>query len=149
MLEFKAIEPTKENILNLEKLRYNAYSFFAPFLDETQSYYFKKIMEEKILAIGAFLNSSLVAGCYISNSHNSLYIEQIFVKKEFQNHKELRIGSSLMKYVLKNKENIEIFFHENFNYAKVEPASNSLVEYYEKLGFHESNEQLDTFHKRI
>ena len=106
-------------------------------------------MEEKILAIGAFLNSSLVAGCYISNSHNSLYIEQIFVKKEFQNHKELRIGSSLMEYVLKNKENIEIFFHENFNYAKVEPASNSLVEYYEKLGFHESNEQLDTFHKRI
>lgn len=43
MLEFKLIEPTEENILKLEELRYNAYSFFDPFLDETKSYYLKKI----------------------------------------------------------------------------------------------------------
>lgn len=149
MLKFKIIEPTKENILELERLRYSAYSFFDPTLNETNSYYFKKIWEGKMIACGAFLNSSLVAGCYISNSHHSLYIEQIFVKKEFQNHKDLRIGSTLIEYVLKNKEWIENFFHESFSYAKVEPASNSLIEYYGKLGFKESNEQLDTFHKRI
>ena len=42
------------------------------------------------------------------------------MKKDFQNHKELHIGSTLMEYVLKNKEAIE-----NFNYAKVEPTSKS------------------------
>ena len=45
------------------------------------------------------------------------------------------VANPIINNELKNKENIEIFFHENFNYAKVEPASNSLVEYYEKLGF--------------
>lgn len=151
MLKFRIIEPKDSNFLQLEKLRYNAYAIVDDGLDKSKTYYFRKLKERKMIACGAFLDTMLVAGCYISNSQHSLYFEQIFVRKDmqFKENSELHIGSNLVHFVLENKNVIENFFNERFNYAKVEPASSSLKNYYEKLGFKMTNVELDTFHKRI
>ena len=57
--------------------------------------------------MGAFLGSVLIAGCYVSQSRQSLYIEQLFVRKDVQYHPDLHVGTALIKYVLQHKEEIE------------------------------------------
>ena len=67
--------------------------------------------------MGAFLGSVLIAGCYVSQSRQSLYIEQLFVRKDVQYHPDLHVGTALIKYVLQHKEEIESFFHASFHDA--------------------------------
>ena len=149
MLEFKMLKPTEKNILELERLRRNAYSFSDDSLEEIKSYYAYMIIEGKVFVWGAFLDSALIAGCYVSQSRQSLYIEQLFVRKDVQYHPDLHVGTALIKYVLQHKEEIESFFHASFHDANVEPASQALTGYYEKLGFRNTNDSLNTFRKRI
>ena len=131
------------DISKLEKLRCNAYGMEY---NGDNLYYKNKISDGNIVPLGCFYKQELVAGIYISNSLNSLFIEQIFVKREFQNS-DLHIGNYLLHYVLKNKHIFEDYFGVKFSYSRLDNRGHE--SFYEKLGYVSENNLLDTMKKRI
>ncbi len=138
-LEIKMFSDVSE----LEKLRCNAYSMDY---HGDNSYYTNKIREGSILSLGCFYQKELVAGIYLSNSIQSLFIEQIFVKKEFQNS-DLHIGNYLLHYVLENKHIFEEYFGVTFHCSRLDNRGHE--SFYERLGYVSENNLLDTMKKRI
>ena len=125
-----------------EHLRQDAYSSTEKFSD----FYLKKIKEGYLLAFGCFYQNQLVGCAYLSNYLNSLYIEQLFVKKEYQNH-PLHIGYHLLEYILVNKKIFEDYFNEIFEYSRLESRGHD--SFYQALGYRQENNLLETMKKRI
>ena len=123
----------------LEKIRNDAYEI------ENSSELYKKIaLEGKLFFAGAYLKEELVAGCFISNRYDSVFIEELFVMKKYQKNK-LHIGSNLLKYILANKEEIEIYYDRKFHLSKLEAASKQLEEFYKKLGYRTQDDYIHCF----
>ncbi len=141
----------EDSIRQLEKLRADAYGFdsqqsFA--MDFANTYYAQEMKRGKYLVYGSFFQSELVAGCYISDAFHSLFIEQLFVKKCYQ-ETGLYIGRNLLRYILQNKFVFEEFFQMQFFYSKLSPSSQKSTLIYEKMGYSESSSELGLFRKRI
>ena len=153
MLTFQRIDINDKTIALLGKLRYDAYAIdFLNFTTKgTETYYSHELKNKKYLVYGAYLANELVAACYISDVFNSLYIEQIFVKKSLQYDQEnnLHIGSNLLKFVLNDRFQIEEYFEKKFQVCKLSPVSKAAQMFYEKMGFKLANEQMDIFEKKI
>ena len=128
--------------IKLESIRSSAY-MCEPYISNN---FLNRLNNGKILLAGALLNNELVAGCYISSCDNSLYIEQLFVDSYYQDN-ELHIGSNLLKFILDNKEYVELFFGKSFSFSRLE-ASDDLAPFYEKIGYR-SNDNYLKMVKRI
>lgn len=81
MISCKNLKITDENIEKLELARFDAYGMKVDDFDLKNTFSANQLRNKKYLAFGAYLEDELVGGCYISNSRNSLYIEELFVKK--------------------------------------------------------------------
>lgn len=136
-IEYQTIPITEENINLLEQLRYNAYGIDSTNFKVEETYHAKQLREGKYLVFGCFLETQLAGACYISNSYNSLYIEQLFIKKEYQ-RSNLHLGSNLLKYILKNKQIIENYFQTNFYYSYLDTSKNN-EQLFLQLGYQEKN----------
>lgn len=136
-IEYKTLPPTKTNLLKLEKIRLNAYNINTKDLSPKETFYYQKLKEKKYLIYTCYLNNKLVGGCYISNSNNSLYIEQLFISKNQQNSK-YHLGKNLLKYILTQKKEIEKYFNQTFNYSTLDslPKATTL---YKSLGYKQKN----------
>lgn len=127
----------------LESLRLDSYDIHELKLNQ---YYFDKFINHKLLAYEVHYRNELVGGAYISSSFNSLFVEQLFIKKEFQ-RSYLHVGSKLLEYIIKNKETCELFFKTKFNISRLESRNNET--FYQKLGYQKENNIYDTMKKRI
>lgn len=134
-IEYQTIPITEENINLLEQLRYNAYGIDSTNCKLEETYHAKQLREGKYLVFSCFLENQLAGACYISNSHNSLYVEQLFIKKEYQ-RSNLHLGSNLLKYILKNKQIIENYFQTNFYYSYLDTSKNN-EQLFLQLGYQE------------
>jgi len=143
-IKYSILKPTDENIILLEQLRYNAYGFDNQELKNGNPLHIKYLKEGKYLAFGSYLNDQLIGGCYISNSHNSLYIEELFISKQHQKT-SLHLGTNLLLHILKNKDKVEEYFKTKLNYSYLEPRKNTET-FYENLGYKETS---NFFKKRI
>lgn len=133
------------NMINdMEKLEQIRKESIGVSMDQP-SYYFEQLKNGSIIPIAALYNDNIVGGVYVSSSQETLYIEYIFVDEEYQNK---GIGSSLIKYVLENKELFEDIFKNKFILSKLEPNSDKIVNFYKNLGYSEPNE-LNMMKKRI
>ena len=90
-----------------------------------------QLRNKKYLAFGAYLEDKLVGGCYVSNSRNSLYIEELFVRKDA---KQIEVGTNLLKYVLKRKSFIEKHYQQEFSTSCLENRE-ELNGIYQSLGY--------------
>ena len=81
-ISYNLLIPTRENVKTLECLRENAYQQAS--LLEEEKYYTERILSGEFLAYRASYDKEPVAGIYVSNRFGSLYIDQLFVKYEFQ-----------------------------------------------------------------
>ena len=138
-MEFKILDSNYDNIIKLETIRNNIKNI---------DFYIKNVKEKRFVMVGAYLNNELIGGAYISSSFNSLYIEKIFVKKEYQRN-ELHVGYNLMKYILSNKSVFEHFFNKEFYYSKLEPNSKEIEQFYNKLGYVSEDNIIGIMKKRI
>lgn len=133
-------EIISDNLIpKLEELRFDAYGIFQTDIPYDATYYAKELRQNKYVVYTCYIETELVGACYVSNENNSLYIEQLFVKKQYQNSK-LSIGKSLMMYVLNDKNYLEQYFNKKINKSYLSTRSSKLEQYYEKLGYEKVDE---------
>lgn len=140
-IEYKIIFSNKTNplsesiIYSLEKLRLEANNIDISTFPIQETYYFSNLKTNTYLIFTTYLENELVAACYIKNTYNSLYIDQLFVKKEYQNS-PYHFGSNLLKYILNHKQLIEKHLNTSFTYSYLEP-NNKTKNFYQSLGYQE------------
>lgn len=128
----KQVDLSIENIYLLETLRFKAYSMNESF--EGNTFYSIGITNGTMIPFGFYINDTLVAGCYVSSCHNSLYIEQLFVHPQLQNS-GLRAGRLLLNYVLSQKEELEKYFQKKFTFSALEASNEKAKALYLKMGY--------------
>ena len=131
MISCKNLKITDENIEKLELARFDAYGMKRDDFDLKNTFSADQLRNKKYLAFGAYLEDKLVGGCYVSNSRNSLYIEELFVRKDA---KQIEVGTNLLKYVLKRKSFIEKYYRQEFNTSCLENRE-ELNGIYQSLGY--------------
>ena len=92
MISCKNLKITDENIEKLELARFDAYGMKTDDFDLKNTFSANQLRNKKYLAFGAYLEDKLVGGCYVSNSRNSLYIEELFVRKDA---KQIEVGTKI------------------------------------------------------
>ena len=137
MLEYKVITLNDENAIALENLRFKVYDYKN--IEPTETYFYREIKNGKILPFGVYENNELIAGCYVSNSYKTLFIEHLFVLKEYQNS-ENHIGTNLLRYVLDNKEICENFFKMKFEFSYLDNRCSK--SFCEALGYKENRNDM-------
>ena len=85
-------------------------------------YFTRAIRDGKIVVLGCFLQNELVGGAYLSSTYQSLFIESIFVRKEYQRH-SLHVGSFMFRYILEHKDIFEKIFHTSFYQCRLESSN--------------------------
>lgn len=131
MISCKNLKITDENIEKLELARFDAYGMKTDDFDLKNTFSANQLRNKKYLAFGAYLEDELVGGCYVSNSRNSLYIEELFVRKDA---KQIEVGTNLLKYVLKRKSFIEKHYQQEFSTSCLENRE-ELNGIYQSLGY--------------
>lgn len=131
MISCENLKITDENIEKLELARFDAYGMKTDDFDLKNTFSANQLRNKKYLAFGAYLEDELVGGCYVSSSRNSLYIEELFVRKDA---KQIEVGTNLLKYVLKRKSFIEKYYHQEFNTSCLENRE-ELNGIYQSLGY--------------
>ena len=137
MTDYKVVD----DINSVENLRRYSYGFG----EDINKFYSNSLTNKTMIAIGAYIDEKLVGAAYISSYLTSLYIENIFVDKEYRNNK---VATNLIKYVITNKDIFENFFGKEFITSKLEPNSSEIIRLYERLGYSEPN-SFNIMNKRI
>ncbi len=146
-ITYEIIDPKEENIILLENLRFDAYGISIERID-LNSFYATSLKTGKDIAFGCFINGELLAACYVTNTYDSLFIDQLFVKKSYQ-ESGLQLGRKLLAYINLNKKIIEEYFGLNFTISRLEYNSIKSKSLYEKLGYRETNSSLGIMKKAI
>ena len=73
-------------------------------LKQTSNYYLDKILNNDLYVLATLDQKNIVAGCYFHRFDTFLVIDQVFVKKEYQNT-GLKLGRELIKKLILSKEN--------------------------------------------
>ena len=130
----KIISEEEEEILKAELLRMRAFNLLPETLDIDNSFYYMEMMNGSIIPYAMYIRGRMVAACYVSGAFDSLHIDQLFVMPELQG-KGLRLGRSLLNYVVNDKERIEERLHHEFEYATIEPINKKVSELYQEEGY--------------
>lgn len=147
IIDYEIIEPTEENIIDLEVLRFNAHGVNVSTID-FHSFHSNAIRDGRYLVFGSYIAGELVGACYVSDLHNSLFIEHLFVKESYQ-ESGLRLGRKLLSYINLNKRVVEEYFGHELNTSRLEYNSTKSKTLYEKIGYRETNSLLGTMKKAI
>lgn len=142
------LAPNEENICLVERLRYNAYGYNIEEKDIRKTYYAHELREKHMCIFACYYQEELVAACYVSDSFRSLYIEQLFVAKDYQEI-GLHLGKTLLEYILGHKQIVEEIFQTKFSWSKLAHSSTKSKTIYEKIGYKEVNQILNIMKKRI
>lgn len=140
--------PTPSNILKIEQIRYNAYSKKVTDEELKNTYYAQKLLSQEIICFIYTYHDEVVAGCYVSSDFNSLYVEQLFVLKKYQ-EVGLHLGQKLLSYIIKHKDIVESYFNQELSYTKLSPNSDKSYNIYKKMGYRLIHKSLNVFGKRI
>lgn len=147
-MNIKEIKINEEIISKLEKLRLDAYHIKEKSINPSDTFYKRELQNKKYLVYGIFKEQEIIAACYISNSNNSLFIEQLFVKSIYQ-EKGLALGRKLLQFVLSQKEQIEKYYEQQLYYSKLYYNSEKSKKMYEKIGYTLINQELCLLRKKI
>lgn len=140
--------PTPSNILKIEQIRYNAYSKKVAYEELKNTYYAQKLLSQEIICFIYTYHDEVVAGCYVSSDFNSLYVEQLFVLKKYQ-EVGLHLGQKLLSSIIENKNFIEHYFNKEFTYTKISPCDPKSNNIYKKMGYRLIHKSLNIFGKKI
>ncbi|MDE5888844.1 MAG: GNAT family N-acetyltransferase [Bacilli bacterium] len=147
-VEIKVLKPSKENIKECERIRYDAIGQVIPEQFLTSSKCAGRLYNAEMLIFGMYLDDILAAGCYVSDSFDTLFIDHLFVKKEFQ-ETGLYLGRQLLKHVLDNREATEKYFHFRPTKSELFYIDNKSKRTYEKMGYTIKNSEIGLMSKQL
>ena len=127
----KIIEPYhKEDINEIETLRKKVFHLKV----NTINRYEHHINYGKIIPFGLYKEEELVAGCYVGDAFDKLYVYFLFVKEEYQ-HTGLKLGRTLLQYVMDNKELVEKRLETSYQESALHPSNENNKALYQRFGF--------------
>lgn len=130
MIKYVLLKRNTKTISNLETMRLNVFNF-PPYLNGSK--YFKyNIKHRNFLVYGLIIDNKLVGASYISDRYNSLYIEEIFIDKKYQNR---GLGKSLLMYILKENQYISKYYKKELEVSKLEYTNLNNKRLYNLLGY--------------
>ena len=123
----------KDSILTeVEKLRNEAFGINEEFASDLYKNMFN---EHQLLVLGAYVDDKLVGALYFSPFYSTNgYIDQLFVRKEYQNC-SFHVGTSLLKYLEDNVSDIEEYFQRYFTRFYIEYINERSKSVYLKQGY--------------
>lgn len=133
MIKYKVEDASLELANKMEFIRLSSYGF-APTKEDYDPYYLENIKNGTLLIITCYYNNELVAGCYVSDTFNSIYIDYLFVLKDYQ-EQGLHLGKNLLQFILDNKHLVEEYFDKEFTQSKLYPSSIKSRNIYESIGY--------------
>lgn len=139
-IKYEIIPLTEENITLLERLRYDAYGMNPNDFPPENTLHTRELKNGKYLVFGCLLDNQIVGACYTSNTRKSLYIEQLFILKKYQNSSP-HLGTNLLKFVLANKKVAEEYFNSKFYFSYLDTYKNT-TSFYESLGYEEKDSHM-------
>ena len=139
MISYKVQIGSKELALQMETLRFSSYGITAT-EEDYDPHYLNSISNGNILVVTSYNDGKLVAGCYISNTFHSLYIDYLFVLKDYQ-EQGLHIGRQLLEFILANKSIVEEYFGESFTESRLCSVSKKSTSIYKKVGYNETDKE--------
>ena len=128
------ISSTKEEIKEIEILRRKAFHLK---MDSINRFEFH-IKYNKIIPFAMYKDNEIVAGCYIMENFDSLYVSFLFVEEQYRNQ-GLRLGRRLLSYILENKEMVEERFNRQFDYSRLHPNNEKSRSIYKKVGYEDTS----------
>ncbi len=147
-IAIKTLPPTRENIKNCEQVRYDSIGQTISEEYLLTSKCASRILDAEIFMFAMYVEDILVAGCYVSDSFDTLFIEQLFVKKEYQ-ETGLYLGRNLLKYVLENRESVERYFHFHPTRSELFFTTDKSKYIYEKMGYKTKKEEIHLMSKSL
>ena len=130
----KRISDNEDEMIKAELLRYRAYHLPVDLIDKDYSYYFLQMKNQKIIPYALYIRGRMVAACYVSNTYDSLFIDQLFVMPELQ-ESGLKLGRLLLRYVLNNKEELSREFQQELTVSALESINEKSTAIYKKEGY--------------
>lgn len=136
MIKYVLLKRNTKTISNLETMRLNVFNF-PPYMSDK---YFKyNIKHRNFLVYGLIIDNKLVGAAYISDRYNSLYIEEIFIDKKYQNR---GLGKSLLMYILKENQYISKYYKKELEVSKLEYTNENNKRLYNLLGYKDDHHVL-------
>lgn len=96
-----------------------------------KTYMGSKLLNNEFIGLAYMLDKKMVAGCIISDSSNSIYIEWIFTDDKYR---KKGIASNMLKYIERNKDIFNRYYSYNFSNIMLEPLDKS-IEFYKSNGY--------------
>ncbi len=146
-ITYKVLDNNRDNAERIEIMRAEVYGT-KDYFNPKFSFFANEITLGKILVFVCEVDGEEVAACYASKSFNTLYIDYLFVLPKYQNS-GLKIGRSLLQFVLDNKHLVEEYFDTNFVFSMLSPTTPKSKSLYEKVGYKVNNKTLNMMIKKI
>ncbi len=146
MVQYKVQPGTEKTAHQMEFIRLSSYGI-VPHEEDYDPHYIKEICNGNILVFTCYYEGKLVAGCYISNTFHTIYVDYLFVLPEYQ-EQGLHLGRNLLEFVLSNKTIVEDYFQESFSESKLCTTSDKSTSIYKKIGYQETEKE-DLLSKKI
>lgn len=132
-----------------EKLR-NKVLFGDDMEENFHSPYTYAYSQFRLLIFGAYQDNKLIGAIYLTPyTFDRLYIDQLFVDPEYQNNPELHVGSSLLKFVENNMDDINDYYRTVFNYLLICPADKHVENIYINNGYTLVNTEQGLMSKKV
>lgn len=122
----------RERLLEMEDLRDDAYQLESSFKERL--HYLKRLESQKYVALSAYYQNELVAGCYVSDQFSTLYIQQLFVGYNWQG-KHYHFGRLLLLETLKRREELEQYFKKEFWRSQLVAYDERSKKIYKNVGY--------------
>ena len=132
---------TNEEIKKIELLRGEVFN-----IKELGGFYLDNLLNKTEYALGTFDNNIIVGGIYFHRFDTILMIDQVFVKKEYQNQ---GIGTNLIKTLLNSKADLEQLLGSELTMCNIDSRDKKSHDIYSNIGFRESKRDTDTLYKRL
>ena len=127
-----------EAIEKIETLRKEVFH-----LENNGTYYKDKLLNKSLIAVATFDEDEMVAGVYFHFFNNTMVIDQLFVREDYQN-RGLKLGRQLVLRLIYLKTQLEKMYGVTINACYIDSQNQKAHELYKKIGFRESNLDPDT-----
>ena len=132
--QIEIISPDDQRIYDLEILRHKVFHLKCDSKCIINSYSIFHIKHHQTIPFALSIANEIVAGCYLSCYRDTLFVDYLFVSEKYQNS-GLKLGRSLLSYILENKIAIEEQINHELRVTKLAALNDKARYIYKQMGF--------------